>query len=77
MHRRLLKMYGDDTVDVSTVRRWVLRFNSGESDVHDKPHAGRPCSAATPHNEQRLHPCWLEQNTFNYTKFMFTQSTTN
>ncbi|PNF30463.1 hypothetical protein B7P43_G12155 [Cryptotermes secundus] len=54
IHRRLLKVYGDNTVDVSTVIRWVVRFNSGESEVHDKPRRGRPCSAATPHNEQRL-----------------------
>ncbi|PNF14748.1 hypothetical protein B7P43_G08352 [Cryptotermes secundus] len=54
IHRRFLKVYGDDTVEVSTVRRWVVRFNSGESEVHDKPRPGRPCSAATPHNEQRL-----------------------
>jgi hypothetical protein len=31
-----------------------MKMNSGESDVHDKARAGRPCSAATPHNEQRL-----------------------
>ena len=54
IHRHLLKVYGDNTVDVSTVIRWVVRFNSGESEVHDKPRHGRPCSAATPHNEQRL-----------------------
>jgi hypothetical protein len=29
IHRRLLKVYGDDTVDVSTVRRWVVCFSSG------------------------------------------------
>jgi hypothetical protein len=26
IHRRLLMVYGVDTVDVSTVRRWVLRI---------------------------------------------------
>ncbi|PNF23675.1 Mariner Mos1 transposase [Cryptotermes secundus] len=54
IHRRLLKVYGDDTVNVSTVRQWVVRFNSGESEVHNKPRPGHPCSAATPHNEQHL-----------------------
>jgi hypothetical protein len=33
IHRRLLNVYGDQTVDVSTVRRWVLHFSSGDSDV--------------------------------------------
>ena len=50
IHRRLLNVYGDQTVDVSTVRRWVARF----SDVKDKPCSGRPCTAVTPRNEERL-----------------------
>ena len=40
IHRRLLNVYGDQTVDVSTVRRWVARFSSGDSDVKDKPRSG-------------------------------------
>ena len=36
IHRRLLNVYGDQTVDVSTVRRWVARFSSGDSDLKDK-----------------------------------------
>ena len=54
IHRRLLNVYGDQTVDVSTVRRWVGRFSSGDSDVKDKPRSGRPCTAVTPRNERRL-----------------------
>jgi hypothetical protein len=54
IHRRLLNVYGDQTVDVSTVRRWVARFSSGDSDVKDKPRSGRPCTALTPRNEERL-----------------------
>jgi transposase len=48
IHRRLLNVYGDQTVDVSTVRRWVARFSSGDSDVKDKPRSGRPSTAVTP-----------------------------
>ena len=54
IHRRLLNVYGDQTVDVSTVRRWVARFSSGDSDVKDKPRSGRPCITVTPRNEERL-----------------------
>ena len=53
-HRRLLNLYGDQTADVSTVRPWVARFSIGDSDVKDKPGSGRPCTALTPHNEERL-----------------------
>jgi len=51
IHRRLLNVYGALTVDVSTVRRWVVRFSSGDSDVKDKPRSGRPCTAGTARNE--------------------------
>jgi len=50
----LLNVYGDQTLDVSTVRRWVARFSSGDSDVKDKPRSGRPCTAVTPRDEERL-----------------------
>jgi len=42
IHRHLLNVYGDQTVVVSTVRWWVSRFSSGDSDVQDKPRSGRP-----------------------------------
>ena len=51
INRRLLNVYGDRTVDVSTVGRWVTRFSSVDSDVNDKPRSGRPCTAVTPRNE--------------------------
>ena len=54
IHRRLLKVYGDKTVDVSKVRWWVARFSSGDSDAKDKPLSGRKCTAVTPRNEERL-----------------------
>jgi len=55
IHRRLLNVYGDQTVDVSTVRQWVAHFSSGDSDVKDEPRSGRPCTAVTPRNKERLH----------------------
>ena len=39
IHRRLLAVYGDQCVDVRTVRRWVRRFKDGElgqADLSDK-----------------------------------------
>ena len=54
IRRRLLNVYGDQTVDVGTVRRWVALFSSGDSDVKDKPRSGRTSTAVTPRNEERL-----------------------
>ena len=51
IHRCLLNIYRDQIVDVSTGGGW---FSSGDSDVKDKPRSGRPCTAVTPRNEERL-----------------------
>jgi len=45
---------GDQTVDVNTLRRWVVRFSSGDSDVKDKLYSGWPCTSITPQNEEHL-----------------------
>ena len=45
IHRRMQAVYGDQCVDVSTVRRWVRRFKDGElgqADLSDKTRSGRP-----------------------------------
>ena len=31
IHQHSLNVYGDQTVDVSTVRQWVVHFSSGNS----------------------------------------------
>jgi hypothetical protein len=54
INQRLLRVYGDRTVDASTVRRLMARFNSGDSELKDKPRSGRPCTAVTPRNKERL-----------------------
>jgi hypothetical protein len=54
IHRCLLNVYGDQTVDVSSVRRWVVRFSSGDSEVKDKLHFELSCTAIISRNEKRL-----------------------
>jgi hypothetical protein len=44
----LLNVYGHQTVDVSTMRWWVVHFSSGDSDVRYRPCSGRPCIAVKP-----------------------------
>jgi hypothetical protein len=41
-------------VDVGTVRRLVVLFGSGDSDVRDRPHFGQPCTAVSPRNAEHL-----------------------
>ena len=47
IHWCLLNIYGDQTVDVNTVKQWVVHFNSDNSDVKDKPHSRWPYKAVT------------------------------
>ena len=54
IHRHLLNVYRDQTLDVNTVRRWVERFSSGDNNVKDKPRSGQSCTAVTPQNEKHL-----------------------
>ena len=45
IHRRMQVVYGDQCVDVSTVRRWVRRLKDGEldqADLSEKTRSGRP-----------------------------------
>ena len=49
IHRRMQAVYGDQCVDVSTVRRWVRRYKDGElgqADLSDKTRSGRPVTAS-------------------------------
>ena len=50
IQRRMNADYGDQCVDVSTVRRWVWRFKDGELGQTDfsekKTHSGRPVNAS-------------------------------
>ena len=50
----LLNVYKDQTVDVSIVRRWVVHFSSGDSEVKDKARSRRSCTAVLPWNEEHL-----------------------
>ena len=54
IHQCLLNVCGKQTVDRSTVRRWVVCYSSGNSNVKDKPRSGWPHTAVMPWNEEHL-----------------------
>ena len=54
VHKRLLNVYGEATIDVSNVRRWVKKFKEGITSVNDKPRSGRPSTAVTDENQNRV-----------------------
>mgnify|MGYP003415101186 FL=1 len=57
IHRRLLNVFGNETVDVSTVRRWVLRAKNsdrGKLNISDADRSGRPVTVSTDENRDRV-----------------------
>ena len=50
----LLNIYGEQRVDVSTVRWWVVYFCSSDSNLKYKPWFGLSCIAVTPQNDECL-----------------------
>ena len=56
IHEKLKNVYGDETVDASTVRRWVRRCKEaeGQTRLADETRSGRPATAVTPGNIQRV-----------------------
>ena len=51
IHKRLKNVYGDSTMNVSTVRHWAMHFKSRETDINDKSQSGLPATAVTPENQ--------------------------
>jgi hypothetical protein len=54
IHRHLESMYGEDAIDVSSVRCWVCHSKSGEKDTGDRPRSGRPALAAMMETKQKV-----------------------
>jgi len=56
IHRRLLAVYDEQTVDISTVRRWVRKSKAsgGKLDVTYQPRSGRPTTSTNEQNKQKV-----------------------
>ncbi|UYV68317.1 hypothetical protein LAZ67_5003844 [Cordylochernes scorpioides] len=43
-------VYGNETLDRSTIQRWVQSFQKGDFDLHDKERPGKPLTVTTDQN---------------------------
>ncbi|UYV77910.1 hypothetical protein LAZ67_15002803 [Cordylochernes scorpioides] len=50
IHSKLQPVYGNETLDRSTIQRWVQRFRKGDFDLHDKERQGKPSTVTTDQN---------------------------
>jgi transposase len=55
IYERLFRgLYGDVCMGATSVRRWVKHFKDGNTDITDQPRCGRPRTAATERNMQKV-----------------------
>ena len=54
IHQRLQRAYGSVCMGASSVRRWVKHFKDGNTSIQDEPWSGRPRTASTERNKERI-----------------------
>jgi len=54
IHQRLQRAYRSVCMGASRVRRWVKHFKDGNMSIQDQPRSGRPRTASTEHNKERV-----------------------
>ena len=52
--QRLKRAYGSVCMGASSVRRWVQHFKDGNTSIQDQPRIGRPRTASTERNKERV-----------------------
>ena len=52
IHARLRNVSGETVINISNVRRWMRRFQDGETEVAGKARSGRPSTAVDPENRE-------------------------
>ena len=55
---------GDDAPALSTVKKWEAKFKRGRESLEDDPRSGRPASATTQENIDRVHHMVLDDRRF-------------
>ena len=50
IHSKLKPVYGNETLDRSTIQSWVQHFQNGDFNISDKERPGRPFSVAIDQN---------------------------
>ena len=54
IHDEICVVYVDKQMSFSTVYRWFTKFSSGQESVKDAPYSGRPRSAVTKSNINKI-----------------------
>jgi transposase len=60
MHSKFIKVYGDTSPSLSTIKKWAVEFKRGCTSLEDGPREGCPKSAATPEIIEEVHDMLLD-----------------
>ena len=55
IHSKMVSTLGDDAPALSTVKKWAAEFKRGRESLEDDPRSGRPFTATTQENIDRIH----------------------
>ena len=55
IHADMVSTLGDDAPALSTVKEWAAEFKTGKESLEDDPRSGRPSTATTQENIDRIH----------------------
>lgn len=60
IHERMCAVYGESAPSYATIKRWVREFKQGRESLKDDPHPGRPATATSQGNIDKVHQMVLE-----------------
>lgn len=60
IHDDMVNVLGDDAPSYTQVKFWVAEFKRGRRSISDEPHTGRPKTATTDENIEKIHDMVLE-----------------
>ena len=55
IHADMVSTLGDDAPALSTVKKWAAEFKRGRESLEDDPRSGRPSTATTQENIDRIY----------------------
>ena len=66
IHADMIATLRDDAPALSTVKKWAAEFKRGRESLEDDPRGGRPASATTRENINRVHHMVMDDRCFTF-----------
>jgi hypothetical protein len=60
IHSKFIKVYGDSSPSLSTIKKWAAESKRGHTSLEDDPREGHPKSATTPEIIEQVHNMVLD-----------------